>query len=333
MTTQQVTITGRSDAIRPTAFEAAIIRDTGPITLDMVRDETTSRDADEWYAYMRSLLGMAKKVGAWLTLPDDNDKLGKGPIKGAGLTLSPADELVALLSSLDDAQLERIGAIIGITGRTEILLWALRMNPCPRSTPGCRAACVIRTAGNNRFPSTVRGRAARTLTLLTEPLYAARLTVDRIDKFGRAVGPGGGVIRAGVGDDIRAEIYMPAMLEAAAANGLGAHAYTKWDVRQRPDCELVHLTRSATGEGGRWNWASIIGHARRGHNVAVALRIPRGRPLPRSIDGVPVIDGDASDNRCADPRGCIVGLRAKGAAIGSGSAFLFDVPTDRPVIW
>lgn len=330
MTTQQVTISGR---IRPTALESMITRDTGPITLDMVIDETDSKDADQWYAYIRSLLGMSHRPGAWLTLPDDNDKLRKGPTPGAGLTLSPADELVALLSSLDDDQLERIGAVVGVSGRTEILLWALRMNPCPRSTAGCRHACVIRTAGNNRFPSTVRGRAARTLTLLTEPLYAARLTVDRIDKFAKIVGPGGGVIRAGVGDDIRAEIYMPAMLEAAAAAGLGAHAYTKWDVRQRPDNGLVHLTRSATGEGGRWNWASIIDHARRGHNVAVALRIGRGRPLPRSIGGVPVVDGDASDNRCADPIGCIVGLRAKGAAIGSGSAFLFDVPTDLPVVW
>lgn len=50
--------------------------------------------------------------------------------------------------------------------------------------------------------------------------------------------------------------------------------------------------------------------------------VRKGRPLPATYNGIPVIDGDVSDFRPVDPSGVIVGLRAKGAAIHDSSGFV-----------
>ena len=64
----------------------------------------------------------------------------------------------------------------------------------------------------------------------------------------------------------------------------------------------------------------------RGDNLAVVFDVKRGKPLPltHTINGVSakVIDGDLTDYRPDDTRGVIVGLRAKGKAIGDTSGFV-----------
>jgi hypothetical protein len=47
----------------------------------------------------------------------------------------------------------------------------------------------------------------------------------------------------------------------------------------------------------------------------------KGDVMPARCMGAPVIDGDASDLRYLDPSPVVVGLRAKGRAIGDASGF------------
>src|SRR5215813_10521695 len=49
-----------------------------------------------------------------------------------------------------------------------------------------------------------------------------------------------------------------------------------------------------------------------GVNVAVIFDTKRGRALPSTYYGMPVVDGDLTDLRYLDPRGVVIGLRAKG---------------------
>jgi hypothetical protein len=51
-----------------------------------------------------------------------------------------------------------------------------------------------------------------------------------------------------------------------------------------------------------------------GINVAMVFDTKRGQPLPKTWCNYKVIDGDLSDLRFKDPKGVIVGLRAKGRA-------------------
>lgn len=67
----------------------------------------------------------------------------------------------------------------------------------------------------------------------------------------------------------------------------------------------------------------------RGKNVAVVLRLnPRKKdPMPKTLWGFKVIDGDESDLRFTDEQGAqgvIVGLRSKGSAFKDTSGFVVD---------
>ena len=64
--------------------------------------------------------------------------------------------------------------------------------------------------------------------------------------------------------------------------------------------------------------------AKRG-NVAVVFDTKVGHPLPRRYLGARVIDGDLHDLRFLDPRGVVVGLRAKGLAKADQSGFVVRV--------
>jgi hypothetical protein len=75
-----------------------------------------------------------------------------------------------------------------------------------------------------------------------------------------------------------------------------------------------HLTYSGDGRKG----AEIDRIAMAGGNVAVVF----WPTLPRQWRGVEVIDGDRHDARFLDPRGIIVGLRAKGIARVDRSGFV-----------
>lgn len=71
-------------------------------------------------------------------------------------------------------------------------------------------------------------------------------------------------------------------------------------------------------------WDVCAKALRIGVNVAVPFAVSRGNDLPTSYRGTRVIDGDTHDLRFLDPRGVIVGLRAKGKARGDQSGFVVD---------
>jgi hypothetical protein len=79
-----------------------------------------------------------------------------------------------------------------------------------------------------------------------------------------------------------------------------------------------HLTFSRSEQTLFCEVADLIGA---GVNVAAVF----AAPLPARWYGIPVIDGDASDFRFADPPGVIVGLTAKGRAKHDASGFVIPI--------
>ena len=68
-----------------------------------------------------------------------------------------------------------------------------------------------------------------------------------------------------------------------------------------------HLTFSYTGR----NEAKAKRVLKNGNNVAVIFNVKKGKALPESWNGFPVIDGDLTDYRPNDGQGVVVGLRWK----------------------
>jgi hypothetical protein len=84
-----------------------------------------------------------------------------------------------------------------------------------------------------------------------------------------------------------------------------------------------HLTFSRSEKGGMGSvYAGILAS---GGNIASVVNIKRGNPLPAFSGSRTLVDGDAHDLRFLDPKGCIVGLRAKGDAIKDTSGFVLQV--------
>lgn len=174
---------------------------------------------------------------------------------------------------------------------------------CRYSTPNCREGCVA-FAGNGGFRGVVSARQMKTRFLAAN----AQAFVTLIDhEIGRAVKRAKGarlICRLNTFSDITWETVAPALFTRHA--DVVFYDYTKWPEASRQNLPANYsLTQSASE---KTTDDDIMGMRR---NVAVVFAASRHQDLPTEYLGRPVVDGDKSDDRSADPAGVIVGLRAK----------------------
>jgi hypothetical protein len=187
-------------------------------------------------------------------------------------------------------------------------------NICPASTAGCRAAC-LNTAGRGGIlakgatTNTIQeARKRRTVFYKQTRLAFEELLAVAVERH---------VARArrlkltpcfrlnGTSD-------LPGLAYAIAERfpGVQFYDYTKiprpW-LRERSN---YHLTFSRS-ESNEAEAREALAH---GISVAVVFAVRKGKPLPAADLGRPVFDGDVNDLRFLDPRGIIIGVRAKGKA-------------------
>ena len=244
----------------------------------------------------RVAVGFDARTAPLLTAPAANVKLSKS--NAYGLSLSPAST----------------------SG------W----NVCRASSAGCRAVCLA-TAGKGGIQSVQDGRQWKTALLAAVPALFVRALADElrrtqlrrpVDRLGRRTGPLVPV-RLNVLSDLAWERLAPALFENlpgkfSGLSGCRFYDYTKRTGRRVP--ASYHLTMSANERHADGDLAALAGTY--GTNVAVVFDTARGAALPKIHAGVRVVDGDLSDSRWADEVGVIVGLRAKGAAVGDRSGFV-----------
>ena len=211
------------------------------------------------------------------------------------------------------------------------------INVCPHASEGCRAAC-LNTAGRGGIGldaadlnAIQAARIRRTRWFKRDRAGFLRELSDEIGKHVRAAARHGltPAVRLNGTSDLPWERLphpdtgetLPAMYPEARF-----YDYTKWPLHLREPSASYHLTYSLSEHPQAESRAGAA--LRLGTNVAVVFAVKRGGELPASypLDGVewPVIDGDLTDLRFMDPEGCIVGLRAKGRAIGTRDGFVRD---------
>jgi len=176
-------------------------------------------------------------------------------------------------------------------------------NVCPWSTKGCRATCLA-TAGKGGMPTIERARVMKTRFLAENPQafvtlvwHELRRAVVKWERIG---------FRPNVLADLPWHLIAPALFQV---DGVVAYDYTKDWAREAG--EGYHLTYSWSERRTEFD---LLAKVDAGHNVAVVFSTRKGEALPTHFYGVPVVDGDETDYRPADPRGFVVGLRAKGKA-------------------
>jgi hypothetical protein len=190
------------------------------------------------------------------------------------------------------------------------------VNVCPFSTAECRAVCVA-TSGNGAYPVVGRGRKIRTDFFVQNPVDAVGNLIWELNRATRKYGKIG--VRLNAFSDLRWERIYPEIFSLFADSQF--YDYTKWPVwtgsRQVPG--NYHLTWSYAGNQENLNRAIDAGY-----NAAVVFSTKRLGELPAEWNGLPVVDGDKSDERWTDPAGSIVGLRAKGRAQSKSMDFVVN---------
>lgn len=208
-----------------------------------------------------------------------------------------------LTAPSENRKLEKSGKVAVLYGLSLAPARLSGHNVCPFSTPECRRGCVS-FAGHGRWDSVTKARVTKTRFLQADPsafLVLLRQEITRAhDRFGDDL-----AVRLNTFSDIPWEQLFPELL--ADLRGVRLYDYTKHWSRQSTDA--YHLTFSASE---KTTDTQIIDKVSEGHNVAVVFDTTRTKPLAETYLGIPVIDGDVTDVRDRDPKGVIVGLRAKG---------------------
>jgi len=183
-------------------------------------------------------------------------------------------------------------------------------------TAKCHEGCLV-SAGRGQMSSVQRGRERKTLWYLSDRVGFMDALVNDITTFRRRQ------IKSGVQPCVRLNGTSDIMYEKSGIMDqfpdVQFYDYTK--IVKRAYGELppnYHLTLSYSEADEEYAEQVLMAVADTGANAAVVFR----DRLPDTFKGFRVIDGDKDDLRFLDPKGVVVGLKAKGKAKQDTSGFV-----------
>ena len=198
---------------------------------------------------------------------------------------------------------------------------------CPGSkAAGCMDKC-LKSAGRGRFSNVAVARTAKSILFHSKPLEFRQALVKDLEALVRKAIKEGKIarVRLNVLSDVAWEKYK-VIRDGIEFDGIPQafpeiqfYDYTKRADRVGKTPANYKLTFSYSGIGTYKNQVRLAEDKQA--NMAVVFLVKKGQSLPEFFRGKPVIDGDEHDARWDDAHGVIVGLRAKGQAIGDDSGF------------
>jgi hypothetical protein len=191
-----------------------------------------------------------------------------------------------------------------------------RGNLCTYASEACMRGCLF-GAGRGAFPNVRAGRIAKTHFFFDHrEAFIASMRYDIAALVRKAK-------RMGLTPIVRvngtSDLAWLALMMAAEFPDVQFYDYTKLPKAWQRTRANYHLTFSHS-ENNSEECRNALAH---GLNVAVVFDVRRGKPLPDTYMGSPVIDGDKHDLRFLDGyQSAIIGLRAKGPAMHDCSGFV-----------
>ena len=228
------------------------------------------------------------------------------------------------------------------------------MNTCSFATKDCIEVCIYRQ-GRGAFTQTIRARIKKTVFLfenrasfidslrwdiealerkasklrfcaMCSTIVKARTATKRARHTCRKCGAVLVAVKIAIRINGTSDLAWIPMQMSAEFPHVQFYDYTKLPKAHLRTRANYAITYSHTG----YNVAECLSALGHGVNVAVAFAIKKGRALPESWNGYPVIDGDTHDLRFLDARGVVVGLRGKGTSWKRPTAFM--VSTETPAL-
>ena len=204
--------------------------------------------------------------------------------------------------------------------------WASGHNVCPHSTPQCAAECLD-TAGRAAFDAKIpAARLRRTKFFYACKLcFLVRLEVELWREYRKALRLGRRLaIRLNGTSDLLWE-HIARRLIVEVFGDCQWYDYTKYPYRLRPTHKLPTNYDLTYSRSEKTTPEQIAESLDNGRNVAVVFgRYKRTtNAIPAVWSGYGVINGDVHDLRFLEAgQGSIVGLNAKGRAIGAAPGFV-----------
>lgn len=242
------------------------------------------------------------KTVSWMTTEETNPKLGKAGIPTVGVTLLAARSAAAAWAATDTVTQQNLADAFDVT--IDDIRRALRLTVCPHATPDCTEVCTTNTSFRAELAHTKDSRLVRTLLTLLRPAEACALTMKSVLNLAKKHGFEHARWRTNVSDDIRWEYLAPGLL-----GHVKAYTYTKFPAAERPNTiNGLTIVYSATERSTEEEIRALIDA---GERVAVVLDVTKNN-IPTQWRGMPVVDGDVTDDLWSHDPGHIVGLYAKG---------------------
>jgi hypothetical protein len=190
------------------------------------------------------------------------------------------------------------------------------INVCPKSTQGCRDACLF-TVGNQAYRAMItQARINKTHFMVNDNesfINSLRYDIQALVRKANKANMIPAVRINGTSDLPKLALQM-----AREFPNVQFYDYTKIPRPYARTLPNYHVTFSLS-ESNVPEALDVLGH---GMNVAVVFNRIKGEPLPNEFHGFKVVDGDISDLRFLDEQGVVVGLRAKGKAKKDTSGFV-----------
>lgn len=202
-------------------------------------------------------------------------------------------------------------------------------NVCPHASEGCAAACLF-SAGMGAFANVQDARIAKTKAFFRDPKAFVETLAQDIEALKRKAA------RLGLSPCVRLNGTSDLPWENLGGQlgvclmrrfpDVAFYDYTKNPARVRAWLEgRMPANYSLTFSRSECNGETALELAKAGANVAAVFATKKGSKLPKVWAGRRVIDGDVNDLRFLDPKGRIVGLRAKGKAKQDDSGFVVQI--------
>lgn len=188
-------------------------------------------------------------------------------------------------------------------------------NVCPFSTDGCRSSCLNK-AGRGGIPCK-RGMNIIQKARIKKTRYLFSCRENFLS-----------ILRKEIASFVK-RCSKNEMLPCVRLNGTSDLPFEMWGIMEKfPNVQFYDYTKGQnrmtaflngmmpsnyylTFSRTECNADACRQILERGGNVAVVFNVKRGKPLPKTFYGHPVVDGDLSDLRFLDPKGVVVGLRFK----------------------
>jgi len=187
---------------------------------------------------------------------------------------------------------------------------------CPKRTEGCTAACLNTAGRGGMF------KPGGTNTIQEARKRKTRMFFEQRDQF-----------LADLEADIRKGIKQAekkGMIPAFRLNGTSDIAWEKYGIIQKfPEVQFYDYTKIRNRKVAALSNYHLTFSKADGNDMDVRLAASAGmnvavvfKNVPDAYIGRTVIDGDETDLRFLDPKGVVVGLKAKGRARKDTSGFV-----------